>query len=238
MPVYYAVQEQLETHGFAIVDRVVSAEEVAELAKAVNLLNESTSARKRGAIFAIRNLLEECPEVGELAASARIRDLVEPFLGAHFFPVRGIFFDKIPNANWKVPWHQDLTIAVEEKVEVSGFGPWSIKADVLHVQPPQAVLEEMLTVRIHLDTCDRDNGALRVITGSHRHGRIPEHDMASVRAEGTECVCEVQAGGALMMRPLLLHASSPSTVPGHRRVIHLDLAAKPLPAGLRWLGHK
>ena len=36
------------------------------------------------------------------------------------------------------------------------------------------------------------------------------------------------------MRPLLLHASSPSKVPGHRRVIHLDFASSPLPGGLYW----
>jgi ectoine hydroxylase-related dioxygenase (phytanoyl-CoA dioxygenase family) len=236
MIVYSRLQEQLELQGFAVAEGVISPEEVGKLTSSIIRLDESSATRKRGGIFAIRNLLDECSEVRELAASVQIRDLVNPFLGTHFFPVRGIFFDKIPDANWKVPWHQDLTIAVEEKIEVSGFGPWSIKADVLHVQPPQEVLEEMLTVRIHLDNCDGDNGALRVIAGSHRHGRIPEHDVATFRAKGTECVCEVEAGGALLMRPLLLHASSPSTVPGHRRVIHMDFVANPLPNGLRWLG--
>ena len=36
------------------------------------------------------------------------------------------------------------------------------------------------------------------------------------------------------MRPLLLHASSPSQLPNHRRVIHIDFAAITLPNGLRW----
>jgi hypothetical protein len=82
----------------------------------------------------------------------------------------------IPNANWKVPWHQDVTIAVQERVEAEGFGPWSIKADVLHVQPPGEVLEHMISVRLHLDNCGEKNGALRVIPGSHLQGRIPEEE--------------------------------------------------------------
>lgn len=36
------------------------------------------------------------------------------------------------------------------------------------------------------------------------------------------------------MRPLLLHASSPALAPAHRRVLHLEYAAAPLPPGLEW----
>jgi ectoine hydroxylase-related dioxygenase (phytanoyl-CoA dioxygenase family) len=183
----------------------------------------------------VRNLLDESKEVQDLASSEEIRALLEPLMGADFFPVRGILFDKIPDANWKVPWHQDLTIAVQERVDVEGFGPWSVKADVIHVQPPTTILEKMLTVRIHLDDCGEDNGALRVIAGSHLSGRIPEAEISSCRARGHEQICAVAAGGALLMRPLLLHASSPSRLPGHRRVVHLDFASATLPSGLRWL---
>ena len=191
------------------------------------------SVRKRGGIFAVHNLLGVSPEVRELADSEAVRALVEPVLGERFFPVRGILFDKIPDANWKVPWHQDVTIAVQERVEADGFGPWSMKADVLHVQPPAEVLEQMVSVRLHLDNCGEENGALRVLPGSHLHGRIPEEDIPAMR-ETPEVVCAVGVGGALLMRPLLLHASSPSRVPGHRRVVHLDFASVQLPNGMRW----
>ena len=169
----------------------------------------------------------------ELAHSEAVRALVAPVLGDRFFPVRGILFDKIPDANWRVPWHQDETIAVQERVEAEGFGPWSMKADVLHVQPPAEVLEHMVSVRLHLDNCGEENGALRVIPGSHLHGRIPEDEIQAMR-ETHEFVCVVGVGGALLMRPLLLHASSPSRVPGHRRVVHLDFASVQLPNGMRW----
>jgi ectoine hydroxylase-related dioxygenase (phytanoyl-CoA dioxygenase family) len=164
--------------------------------------------------------------------------LIEPILGQGFFPVRGILFDKIPGANWKVPWHQDVTIAIQERVEADGFGPWSIKAEVLHVQPPAFVLERMISLRLHLDPCREENGALRVIPASHRKGRIPEDKIADMRAETAEHICAVEAGGALLVRPLLLHASSPSEVPDHRRVIHIDYAAVVLPNGMKWFSEQ
>jgi ectoine hydroxylase-related dioxygenase (phytanoyl-CoA dioxygenase family) len=151
------------------------------------------------------------------------------------FPVRGILFDKIPEANWKVPWHQDVTIAVQEKIDSPGFGPWSKKADVVHVQPPTFILEKMVSVRFHIDDCSRENGALRVIPGSHRLGRIPEERIPELVAESSEQVCEVGTGGAMVMRPLLLHASSPSITPKHRRVVHIDFASVRLPGRMRWL---
>ena len=95
------------------------------------------------------------------------------------------------------------------------------------------VLEHMVSVRVHLDSCGEENGALRVIPGSHLHGRIPEEEIPAIR-QTPEVVCAVGVGGALLMRPLLLHASSPSRVPGHRRVVHLDFAAVQLPNDMKW----
>ena len=230
-----SIGNAVESDGFVIVEDVLSHRETNELLLAMEQIGNTGSVRKRGGIFAVRNLLDVSPEVAELAGSGTIRALVEPILGAHFFAVRGILFDKIPDANWKVPWHQDVTIAVQERVEVDDFGPWSMKADVLHVQPPASILENMLTVRLHLDNCGEDNGALRVLPGSHKHGKIPEQGIAGLRESLPEHVCAVGLGGALLMRPLLLHSSSPSRVPGHRRVVHLDFASVTLPAGLRWL---
>ena len=175
-----------------------------------------------------------CPEVRTLAESRLVRNYVQPILGDSFVPARGILFDKIPDANWKVPWHQDVTIAVRERIEVNGFGPWSIKAGVQHVQPPSGVMEKMISVRFHLDDCGVENGALRVIPGSHLQGKIPEDHFGRLLDESMDTTCIVGAGGALLMRPLLLHALSPSVVPAHRRVIHLDFAFGELPGGLQW----
>jgi len=228
------ITTEVEINGFAIREAVFASHEVEKLVLAVERIGEDGPVRKRGGVFAIRNLLDASPDIRSLAHSSIVRKLVEPILGSDFLPVRGILFDKIPDANWKVPWHQDVTIAVQDKVEAEGFGPWSVKADVLHVQPPASILEHMLSVRLHLDDCGEENGALRVIPGSHTHGRIPENQIQSIRDVSHESVCNVKSGGALLMRPLLLHASSPSRIPGHRRVVHIDFAAVSLPSGMRW----
>ena len=196
-------------------------------------VNDTSSVRRRGGIFAVRNLLDVSPEVQKLACLPAVRRLVEPVLGPECFPVRGILFDKIPGANWKVPWHQDVTIAVKERREVAGYAPWSMKEGVVHVQPPTEVLENMLTVRVHLDTCSATNGALRVIPGSHRLGRLDQNKVGAMVDESRSVCCSAHPGDALIMRPLLLHASSASVEPTHRRVLHFDYAIGDLAGGLQ-----
>jgi hypothetical protein len=232
------IAQEVAAKGFAIVEVVLAPNEVGDLLSGLERLPDSESMRKHGSIFAVRNLFDVFPEILALAQSPQVRHLVDAILGVNSFPVRGILFDKTPNANWKVPWHQDVTIAVHATVEAEGFGPWSMKAGVLHVQPPAHVLENMISLRLHLDNCDENNGALRVLPGSHLHGRIPEDRVAAIRAGATEYICEVGAGGALLMRPLLLHASSPSRLPQHRRVVHIDYASVDLPSGMCWLSER
>lgn len=175
-----------------------------------------------------RNLLD-VPAVAELARSAEMRDLVTPVLGEDAFAVRGILFDKRPSANWRIRWHQDLTIAVRERADLPGFQGWSTKAGVTHVVAPDAVLEGMLAVRLHLDPTDARNGALEVVPGSHRDGR---RDGPPVRHR--TIVCAVGRGGAQVMRPLLVHRSGKTIEPRRRRVVHVEFAATPLPGGLQW----
>ena len=149
-------------------------------------------------------------------------------------PVRSILFDKTADSNWLVPWHQDLTIALAQAHERPGWGPWSVKRGVPHARPPAGVLESMITLRLHLDDCPMANGALRIVPGSHRLGVIAAADIAGLREARGEVVCEAAAGTVLFMRPLLLHASSKSTAPARRRVLHVEYAAMDLPAPLRW----
>lgn len=226
--------DRLDDDGYAIVPGVIGRAEVDRLLAALDAAGGTDGARRRESVYAIRNLLDAVPEVRELAESAAVRALVEPVLGEGAFPVRGILFDKTPDANWKVAWHQDLTIAVRERRDAPGFGPWSEKAGVTHVQPPAGVLERMITVRVHLDDCGPENGPVQVLAGSHRHGRLDAGEIERWRERSAPVPTCTGAGGALLMRPLLLHASSPSTTPAHRRVIHVDFAADDLPGGLRW----
>lgn len=180
-----------------------------------------------------RHILALSPRIEQLAHSSEILALIEPILGAKVRVIRGILFDKQPTANWKVPWHQDLTIAVNQRLELPDYQPWSLKDGILHVQPPMAILEQMLAVRIHLDRADATNGALRVIPGSHRNGKLTQLEIDRWKQSG-EITCACDAGSILLMRPLLLHASSAAIVATHRRVIHLEYAGCDLPAGLDW----
>lgn len=174
------------------------------------------------------------PKVARLARSDSILNLLRPHLIGEPRPVRGIFFNKSPETNWLVAWHQDLTIAVRKRIDVAGFGPWTVKEGVPHVQPPAELLARMLTVRLHFDDADETNGALRVVPGSHRNGRLSAEQIETRRRESGETICSARAGDALLMRPLLLHASQRSTSDRPRRVLHLEYADFALPGGLEW----
>ena len=214
------------SNGFALVPDVLDE-------ATIRFLIESLAPLQVQSAAGVRNLLD-VPAIVGLARSPSIRALVEPILGPHCFAVRGIYFDKTPGANWKVPYHQDLSIAVQERHETEEFGPWSVKAGVVHVQPPTEILETMVTLRLHLDDCDENNGALRVIENTHDLGQLSASQIVRQREIGTEIACCCARGGALLMRPLLLHASSPARSPRHRRVVHLEWAARELPGLLNW----
>jgi ectoine hydroxylase-related dioxygenase (phytanoyl-CoA dioxygenase family) len=211
----------VESDGFAVIP------ECLDEATVERLRNEFSDTRSPQ-----RNLLS-VPIVQALARSRPVRKLVEAVLGPACFAVRGIFFNKTRTSNWKVAWHQDLTISVRERVDVDGFGPWTRKAGILHVQPSVEVMSGILAVRLHLDESGLDNGPLRVIGGSHRKGRFCAEQISNWEKDKA-VVCNVPKGGALLMRPLLLHASSACTVTRSRRVIHLEFAATELPQGLDW----
>jgi hypothetical protein len=222
---------QLEESGFAIVPGVLPPETVDKL---VEQTDEAFKNRSSHSNHAMRHLLQMVPGVREVVESAGIRCLIESVLGPSAFVARSIFFDKTPDANWKVAWHQDLTIAVRKKVEVDGYTAWSVKEGIVHVQPPVSVLERMVTMRLHLDDGGPENGPLQVIPKSHKAGRLTGQQISACREREKSIACVVPRGGALLMRPLLLHASSPATAPMHRRVVHLEFACDPLPGGLEW----
>ncbi|MCE9607398.1 MAG: phytanoyl-CoA dioxygenase family protein [Planctomycetia bacterium] len=169
-----------------------------------------------------------------LAIHPSVRRVAESVLGPRCFVARALLFDKTERANWKVAWHQDLTITVQHRVDVADFGPWSVKEGIVHVQPPVEVLTRMLAVRVHLDDCHVDNGPVRVLPGSHLHGRLTADEIEAWKVQHPAVECLAARGAILAFRPLLVHASSPARVPGHRRVVHFEFAADDLPAGLEW----
>lgn len=151
-------------------------------------------------------------------------------------PVRAILFDKSATTNWSLGWHQDRTIAVTERHDAPGFGPWTVKSGIQHVAPPQSLLDRMLTLLLHLDPVDADNAPLLIAPGTHRHGRIPESEVATHVARHGTHACLAERGDIWLYATPILHASDAATAPRHRRVLQLDYSADPLPGGLQWLG--
>ncbi len=222
------MNDSLDRDGFLVVEGVLSTQIIEELSTHITPIL-SGLGRIRGGV---RDLFARCPPVCDLAANPILRDWVEPIVGVDCVAVNATLFDKAEGRNWKVPYHQDVTIRLRERKDVPGFDPWWEKDGVPHVWPPAAVLERMLAVRIHLDDCGSDNGPLRVIPGSHRMGILSTEAIDQARDRGPEIACTVRAGGIVLMRPLLLHASSTAENPRQRRVIHLEHAPPTLPGEL------
>ncbi|WP_428149343.1 phytanoyl-CoA dioxygenase family protein [Brevundimonas sp.] len=177
------------------------------------------------------------PGVGAiLAADGAVGRIAAGLIGSAAMPVRTLLFDKSPDTNWIVGWHQDRTISVRERHETPGFGPWSTKDGALHVAPPIEVLEGMVTLRLHLDPVDAENAPLIVAMGSHRLGYVAANLAAERAGEGATLICEAEPGDVWAYSTPILHMSARSSGDRRRRVLQIDYAAVPLPDPLEWRG--
>jgi ectoine hydroxylase-related dioxygenase (phytanoyl-CoA dioxygenase family) len=219
-----ACAEATNRAGFAVVRGVAPLDVLRDLLLACPAIPQA----------GLRDLLNATPMFRQVAELPSVKSLVSDSLGRPGFVTRAILFDKTPAANWALGFHQDVVIAVTERFDTTGFGPWSVKAGIPHVRPPAAVLERMVTVRVHLDDCGPENGPLAVIPGSHTCGFLDDSELERRIAAGPIVECPCRAGDAVLMRPLLLHGSRKAESPSRRRVVHLEFAADPLPPPLRW----
>ncbi len=170
------------------------------------------------------------------ALVAPIRERLQRFgvLPADAVAVQCTLFRKTPDCNWRVPYHQDISIPVAAQVKHPALSGWSMKEDGHYVQPDDALHAKMLAVRLHLDASDAETGALRVVPGSHRLGRLTAAQIAEMDKRQSEVVCAAGIGDLLLMRPLLLHASSKAKRPNGRRVLHYLFAPAQPGDGLSW----
>lgn len=226
-------KKQIEDNGFAVINNVFSEEEIDMILKGIEDADTSGDTfRKSEDLFAIRQFLKGVPEVRKSVFSSRLTSVIQKIFGNSYFAVKSIYFDKPESSNWYVAYHQDLTISVDRKADVEGFGPWTTKQNQFGVQPPLEILDHMFTIRIHLDDTDEYNGALKVIPGSHAKG-IYRPETIDWTVEN-EVICKVKKGGIMMMKPLLLHGSNRTTNGKRRRVIHIEFSNLVLPGGLQW----
>lgn len=221
--------------GTATFAGVFAHTEIDAMAAAIDAARSNEAVRRRrDDVYAMRNVHRSVPELMDGSLLDRLRPIATGLLGAPAFLTRSLLFDKPPGANWSIRWHQDVTIAVRERRDAPGFGPWSVKAGIPHVRAAASVLERMVALRVHLDDSDEHNGALLVVPGAHLEGRIEPTRLAELRSSNGSQALACRRGDVIAMRPLLPHASRPATTPSHRRVIHLEFACDDLPCGLEW----
>ena len=218
---------RLESDGAALVEGAVSAPDLAALRVWADAILCGGSG--------VRVFADAIP--GDvLAATGALGRQAAAMLGPAALPVRAVMFDKTAATNWAVGWHQDRTIAVRARRDAPGFGPWTIKAGVPHVEPPFEILAGMITLRLHLDDCDADNAPLLVAPGSHRLGRVAAAEVAAMAGRLGLATCLAAAGDLWIYATPILHASERTRKPGRRRVLQVDYASRGLPDGLEWAG--
>lgn len=161
---------QVSTSGYAIEESFYSHEETNQMISIIEATHHSNpNFRISADLFAIRQFLQEVPAMQQYIFTTALKKFIAEVFGENYFLVKSIFFDKPVGSNWFVSIHQDHTIAVKDKHDAPGYHLWTKKEDCYSVQPPPNVLENIFTIRIHLDDTDEGNGALNVIPGSHLH---------------------------------------------------------------------
>jgi len=211
--------EKIAEQGFGILPDVLRTSETDCLREE---LEKSGLPRSRAGIrHAMGN-----PAVSRFAHDRKVLGLVRMVLGEFAVPFRATVFDKSPSSNWLVMWHQDTALPLTEKCESQGWGPWSVKDGVTYAHAPAEALELVLAVRLHLDDSNLENGPLRILPGTHRAGVLTDNEIQRFSQNVKSVECPVNAGGALLMRPLVVHASSKSANAKPRRVLHIEYAAQ------------
>lgn len=219
------IAERFERDGFIVLDSVVDEAVCDALIDQI----EKQHATGPGS----RSLLRDA-RVASVAHAVRAHPAMAALLPVDAVAVQCTLFSKSRHSNWSVGPHQDLSIPVARKLEAEACGGWSVKEDGWHVQPPKAVLDTLVAVRLQLDVDSQDAGCLRVVAGSHRRGRIPAGELPAIVDGVRWTPCAVQKSGALAMRPLVVHASSKAAHGVARRVLHFLFGPRRLPLGLEW----
>ncbi|MGF7074790.1 phytanoyl-CoA dioxygenase family protein [Mucilaginibacter sp. 3215] len=219
--------------GFTVMDDIYTGAEVNTVINVIESADRSGPLfRQTADVFAIRQFLKAVPDVSPLLLNNKLKNIISDIFGDGYFVVKSIYFDKPGSSNWFVAWHQDLTISVDGKIDIAGYSPWTVKQNQFAVQPPLHILQDNFTVRIHLDDTNENNGALKVLPGSHLK-EIYRPENIDWQQE-TEVSCNVQAGGIMIMRPLLMHASSRTTNNKKRRVAHIEFSRVTLADEIDW----
>jgi ectoine hydroxylase-related dioxygenase (phytanoyl-CoA dioxygenase family) len=226
----------VERDGFAIVPGVLPQREI--LCALENVSDGHLPRTRAG----IRHLMSD-RNVAALASDPRLVSIASDVLGGKAIPFRATLFDKNPDANWLVAWHQDTALPLRNRKETPGWGPWSVKHGITYAHGPTHALNRVIALRVHLDDSTDQNGPLRVLPGTHQLGVLSDDEVQSLCGTGSHACgvrssltrqgacatyppvdCLAAQGAVLIMRPLLIHSSSKSQIETPRRVLHIEYA--------------
>jgi len=180
----------------------------------------------------IRNVLGKIPDLKPMLFNENLNMILQK-LNPNLVLRKAILFSKSYEHNWQVGWHQDLIIQTKQKADIEGYSQWTSKEENYGVRPPLTILQAGFTLRIHLDDTSEKNGALKVLSGSHKDILSPEQ-IETITTHAQPRICEMNSGAVHIMKPLLLHASSKSLSKNKRRVLHLEFNSEELAPGLEW----
>ena len=195
-----------EAHGYLIAEPVLSSDALDELERELPIVSNAGT----------RTLLQKSA-FRALAARLRAHERLSDYLG-NLVAIEGIFFHKHRDRNWSLMPHWDSVIPT------AGDGPCKPageKERMACAHAPLDFMRQCVAVRLALD--EVPEGDIQVEVGTHK---------TSDRQPATTLV--VPRGGAVLMRPCLIHSSAKLTASLERRVVHLLYAPRELPDGYRW----
>src|SRR5438105_10057382 len=151
------IRMTLTRQGFAVVEGLLTVAQCDAIAAQVTSVSTTgVGTRQLLALAWCRSLA--C----DIRGDPRLRDV----LPAGYVAAQCTYFEKSTGQNWLVPVHQDLSIPVAARVDALECRGWSEKEGGLFVQPPIVVLEQLVSVRLHLDPCGPEDGPVQVVPGS------------------------------------------------------------------------
>ena len=231
------LKNTLEQEGYAVLDSLYSIPEIQQITTCIEEASQNGNGfLKTKDLFAIRQLKNNIPQLKKIVFNENLISLLSTIYTTPYFLTKAIYFDKPSTSNWFVPYHQDLSISVHQKIDSEKYINWTYKKGQYGVQPPLSILKNTTTVRIHLDNTNAQNGALKVIPRSHQK-EIIRTDQKDWNTQ-EEYTCAIKKGGVMLMKPLILHASNRTTNNKQRRVIHLEFCNQALETPLEWLEYQ
>jgi hypothetical protein len=146
------LSQKIAEDGFAILPDIFSSADIDNL---IHGLVEFPLTRSRAGI---RHAMHH-PDVSEFAHDPLLCDMASSIFNQKAVPYRATLFDKSPDSNWLVVWHQDTALPRRERKEQTGWGPWSVKEGISYAHAPASALSEILALRLismtHMRRTDR-----------------------------------------------------------------------------------